>query len=444
MRTAAIALALMLSAGGLARAADLDDPVWAQAPDRSDWAKAYPAEAAKAGLSGDVKLRCAAGASGQLQNCAVLQETPVGQGFGAAALSLSTGMELKPNGLNGQPVAGRNLIVPVKFVPALLHSGGIVGLPDWVRKPTAEEVLNYWPTEATAGGRVRLECVVTNRGLMDNCTVSDEAPLGHGLGGAALAMSQIFVMRPMTFDGLPVSGAKVVIPINFEGPADRFQGALRVARTAPYLASPTFDQVAAAFPKSAIGSIASSHVVLRCSLRSDGHFDACDTVSETPPGHGFDFAARSLIKDFRVIVNPKTDHLSDLRVDVPFDFRDPHTPAPSLEVHDPLWIQRISPEGAGRLYPDDALKAGVQSGGATLRCSVIHDGALTDCEVQSETPAGLGFGDAALQIASVMKMNPWTGQGTPVDGMKIVLPIKLVAPQEAPPAAAPASVPAKP
>ena len=122
MRTAAIALALMLAAGGLARAADLDDPVWAQAPDRADWAKAYPAEAAKAGLSGDVKLKCAArNASGQLQGCTVLQEAPVGQGFGAAALSLSTGMELKPTGANGQPVAGRNLIVSVKFVPALLH-----------------------------------------------------------------------------------------------------------------------------------------------------------------------------------------------------------------------------------------------------------------------------------------------------------------------------------
>src|SRR5580658_4034792 len=99
MRTAAIALALMLAAGGLARAADLDDPVWAQAPDRSDWVKAYPTEAAKAGLSGDVKLKCAAGASGQLQNCSVLQETPIGQGFGAAALSLSAEMALKPNGL---------------------------------------------------------------------------------------------------------------------------------------------------------------------------------------------------------------------------------------------------------------------------------------------------------------------------------------------------------
>jgi protein TonB len=65
-------------------------------------------------------------------------------------------------------------------------------------------------------------------------------------------------------------------------------------------------------------------------------------------------------------------------------------------------------------------------------CTVVHDGSLNDCAVASEDPAGLGFGDAALQIAAVMGMNPWTAQGTPVEGARIRLPIRLVLPQATP------------
>src|SRR5580704_6782629 len=181
MRAAIVALSLGLLVGGLARAADLNDPVWAKAPDRTEWAKAYPAEAAKAGISGAVKLKCAASAAGLLQDCAVLQETPAGQGFGAAALSLAAGMELKPTGLNGQPVAGRNLIVPVKFEPGLLVPGAVVAHPDWLKMPTQDQLANYIPAaESTAGGKVVLVCLITTRGLVDDCQVAEEQPPGHG------------------------------------------------------------------------------------------------------------------------------------------------------------------------------------------------------------------------------------------------------------------------
>jgi hypothetical protein len=40
-----------------------------------------------------------------------------------------------------------------------------------------------------------------------------------------------------------------------------------------------------------------------------------------------------------------------------------------------------------------------------------------------------------------MKMNPWTSQGAPVDGMKIRIPIRLVMPDDAPP---PVTAPATP
>ena len=115
-------------------------------------------------------------------------------------------------------------------------------------------------------------------------------------------------------------------------------------------------------------------------------------------------------------------------------------------IHDPLWLQRVTSEwrGAGLPRPTALKATGVQE--RARRAGVrrrTRRFALSGCEVQSEEPAGMGFGDAALQIASVMKMNPWTNQGAPVDGMKIQLPIRLVAADDAAAAATPPAAPAR-
>jgi TonB family protein len=431
---AIVGLVLGLCAFGAAQAADLNDPAWDSAPGQEDWAKAYPAHAAQAGISGSVKMKCAATSTGSLVGCAVVEEAPTGQGFGAAALSLAAGMALKPIAVDGQPVTGRNLIVPVRFEAAMLRNPGtIVGQPTWLRKPTNDEMLQFFPAN-TGGvaGVAKIVCVVSTRGSMEKCAVAEETPLGHGFGVAALAMSSIFVMRPMTVDGLPVGGASVSIPIHFEGGAsERAQSTISVMRGAPWMTAPTVEQVAAAFPKVAVGKAASAHVVLRCSFRGDGALADCDSIVATPGGLGFVGAAKSLTKDFRAYVDPKKDKLAQSRVDVPFDFRDPGQPAPPNEVYDPLWLKRVNPEYVAQLFPAAAAKAGLHSGKATVDCAVQHDGSLRDCTVASEEPAGLGFGNAALTVASVMVMNPWTAQGTPVDGAHIRLPIRLELPADA-------------
>lgn len=40
-------------------------------------------------------------------------------------------------------------------------------------------------------------------------------------------------------------------------------------------------------------------------------------------------------------------------------------------------------------------------------------------------PDGLGFSDAAVKIASGMRMNPWTEAGGPVNGARVQLPIRF-------------------
>jgi Gram-negative bacterial TonB protein C-terminal len=155
--------------------------------------------------------------------------------------------------------------------------------------------------------------------------------------------------------------------------------------------------------------------------------------------------AQALAKDFRANVGEATaQKLASLRVDVPFDFQDPSRPAPPVEVYDPIWVRRVNPAYVATLFPAAAAKAGLKSGRAQVECTVQHDGTLKDCVVSSEDPAGMGFGDAALTIASVMAMNPWTSQGTPVDGARIRLPLRLELPAEGPAATPTQPVTGKP
>ncbi len=454
MRAVVMSFALASLASGLlfagaAGAADASGPIWAQAPDRTDWAKAYPAHAAQAGISGAVQMRCSASAAGALQNCAVISEAPTNEGFGAAALSLASGMELKSSTADGKPVAGRSFIVPVKFDPAVLKGGTTITRPDWVRVPTNDELIHYIPSNAAPkGGRTLLHCYVTNRGLMDRCTVQSETPTGHGYGGAALALTELFVMRPMTVDGEPVGGADINIPIRWEGagnPGAQMGAALKVFSAAPWLAAPSVAAMSAAFPKSAIGKVASAHVIMRCAISGSGALESCGSVSELPAGQGFVRAANSLIKDFRLPAVKKGDSYNDLRVDVPFDFRDPSQASPPVEIHDPVWIKQIKPDSITALFPAAAIQAGYKVGRASVECTVAADGTLSGCETVTEDPAAMGFGEAAMEVASVMQMSPWTKQGAPVEGARINLPIKFVLPDTAPATAPPpATAPAKP
>ncbi len=56
-------------------------------------------------------------------------------------------------------------------------------------------------------------------------------------------------------------------------------------------------------------------------------------------------------------------------------------------------------------YPAAALEAGVE-GSATLFCIAEITGRVRDCEVELETPIGLGFGEAALAAAPTYQFVP--------------------------------------
>jgi TonB family protein len=90
--------------------------------------------------------------------------------------------------------------------------------PDWLRTPNAQLFADLYPRQAQAyrvSGQTNLNCRVAVSGSLVDCVVIDESPAGFGFGAAALKMSTAFQMRPMSKNGLPVSGAQVNIPITF-------------------------------------------------------------------------------------------------------------------------------------------------------------------------------------------------------------------------------------
>jgi TonB family protein len=310
----------------------------------------------------------------------------------------------------------------------------VIDKPDWVSLPTVNDIDHVWPVEAGrryGDGKVIMKCEVTVGGYLADCVVVKETPANLGFGAAALFLAPDFAMRPITKDGVPVADASVVVPIHFENPPGAMPPPgpqFRMINAPMWVATPTAAQVAQALPDHAIGQSTGGRVSLVCHVMGDGALSKCDPHGEQPRGKGLGEAAMSLSREFKLAVDPNEPNVArDLTVDVSFNFPDPMNPAPVQIIH-PQWTRGLDPAKLQALYPIKASDAGVRSGRGEVECAVAHSGALTGCVVVREEPPNLGFGEAAVQIASVMAMNPWTEEGRPVDGARIRLPVDLQLP----------------
>lgn len=83
----------------------ITDPHWRRRP--SDLGRYYPAQAVRRNVEGNVLLDCMVSASGWLNACRIIEETPREWGFGAAALRIAADHQMAPAMRDGVPVEGR-------------------------------------------------------------------------------------------------------------------------------------------------------------------------------------------------------------------------------------------------------------------------------------------------------------------------------------------------
>jgi TonB family protein len=94
----------------------------------------------------------------------------------------------------------------------------IIGKPDWVKIPTADDLKTYYPKAAADAGKegmVVIACRMRGDGTLRACKVRSQEPAEYGFGDAALKMSVTFRMKAKDEYGRPTAGGAVNIPIRF-------------------------------------------------------------------------------------------------------------------------------------------------------------------------------------------------------------------------------------
>ena len=64
---------------------------------------------------GTATITCAVTATGSLTGCRVIRESPGEFGFGAATLKLAQYFKMSPRTVDGRPVEGGQVTIPIRF-----------------------------------------------------------------------------------------------------------------------------------------------------------------------------------------------------------------------------------------------------------------------------------------------------------------------------------------
>ena len=90
-------------------------PDWLRVPHPTHYVEVYPTRMREANAGGRVTLACVVKADTSVRGCTVVDETPPGEGFGAAALKLTQYFNFKPMTVDGVPVDDAKIRLPVLF-----------------------------------------------------------------------------------------------------------------------------------------------------------------------------------------------------------------------------------------------------------------------------------------------------------------------------------------
>jgi protein TonB len=97
------------------RPSQISNPDWLRQPNGDDLVQFFPPQALEQGTSGRTVMDCVVRADGTLTDCTVTSETPSGRGFGRAALQASRLFKMRPKTVDGAPVEGAHVTVPMRW-----------------------------------------------------------------------------------------------------------------------------------------------------------------------------------------------------------------------------------------------------------------------------------------------------------------------------------------
>lgn len=334
--------------------------------------------------------------------------------------------------------------------PDVLLAAPRIVEPDWAMRPAGEDLAANYPEIATAlgiEGYARISCDVAASGLLENCSVQKEAPRGFGFGAAALRMTPKFRLRPMQSDGKAVAGGDVQIPIRFVLPTppvpdslpsispdrDRIDLARRLvaAQMHPdarkfFVRAKTAELRAKARSQSDPGILAAAIDALSSAALADAPIAQEDLSQiyasvlptselETHLAYYQTSAASAFLSQQAALaslhrrlglaryaqVRWEANRLFCAKYDCRAEADFPSGRAPQggpKMIYSPEWVQKADAAQVFRAYPAVAKTLAIEGWGG-LVCRADHLGLLSGCRVAAESPAGLGFGAAALTLA---------------------------------------------
>ena len=283
----------------------LDTPAdWARRPTTDQLRAVYPTEALRKGIGGRATINCIATVQGALQDCVAVSESPVGSGFGGAAVALAPQFTMKPAKLKG--VAAPSVVrIPIRWGET---SGGLPGVGSkkvappgllWADAPSFADVVAAYPRkarEAKVGGRATLACDMSREGRLTACQLVIAQPTGYGFDLAAKALAKRFLLDVKSdADRKATRSLTVHLPITFD--PSILDGELVIGKPS-WAALPTIDQLRAALEK--VEAEGTARATISCAVQPGGTVGECKVLSEEPGAKGVGQAALSLAPNFRL------------------------------------------------------------------------------------------------------------------------------------------------
>jgi TonB family protein len=320
-------------------------PDWLAKPTGESMAEHFPIAGQVLNIEGDATISCTVNAQGSLVDCKVVDEHPKDIGFGQAALAMSGEFRMKPMTVNGQPVSGGTVRIPIGF--RLPQPDPQAQPPSQPPPPPSPEILKAAEALVDAMGVVDQAMKSLDDQAHKVETAVEGSESGAARAGAAGAIRRAAAAHKADLRAAYARAFAAVFSEEEMAAMTRFQQGYGKLLQDPEMLAAQQQAMVEAFR----------------TLRSAGHQAFCAKHDCGSP--------ETVARVWRPI---------------PGEGR----------IDNPQWTQSPSDDDVEAAAPEVLPMLGV-TGVVRLTCEADKQGTLSKCAVDEEAPARLGFGAAALK-----------------------------------------------